>query len=134
MLDTAARHAHHQAEVAARMGVTQGRISAIEHARAGATELRTLAAYVEALGANEPRLSAVSTATTQEEGTPWRRPHPRGPRSVTQAAHRAAGLATDDIVEAMMHVEVAWMRALAQGGALVGEVLARWAARKASDD
>ena len=31
-------------------------------------------------------------------------------------------LATDDIVEAMMRVEVAWMRALA-----------RWAARKASD-
>ncbi len=39
-----------QAEVAARMGVTQGRVSAIEHAKAGATELRTLAAYVEALG------------------------------------------------------------------------------------
>jgi DNA-binding XRE family transcriptional regulator len=39
-----------QAEVAARMGVTQGRVSAIEHANAGATELRTLAAYVEALG------------------------------------------------------------------------------------
>jgi hypothetical protein len=32
------------------MGVTQGRVSAIEHARPGATELRTLAAYVEALG------------------------------------------------------------------------------------
>ena len=53
-------------------------------------------------------------------------------------------LAADDIVEAMMRVEVAWMRALAQGGAamadqmdpvaaLVGEVLARRAARKASD-
>jgi len=39
-----------QADVAARMGVTQGRVSAIEHARPGATELRTLAAYVEALG------------------------------------------------------------------------------------
>ena len=51
MLDSAARHARiTQAEVAARMGVTQGRVSAIEHARAGATELRTLAAYVEALG------------------------------------------------------------------------------------
>jgi hypothetical protein len=46
---------------------------------------------------------------------------------------RAADLTADDIVEAMMHVEVAWMRAPAQGGALVGEVLARWAARKASD-
>jgi DNA-binding XRE family transcriptional regulator len=39
-----------QADVATRMGVTQGRVSAIEHARPGATELRTLAAYVEALG------------------------------------------------------------------------------------
>jgi hypothetical protein len=32
------------------MGATQGRVSAIEHAKPGATELRTLAAYVEALG------------------------------------------------------------------------------------
>ncbi len=39
-----------QTEVATRMGVTQGRVSAIEHAKPGATELRTLAAYVEALG------------------------------------------------------------------------------------
>ncbi|HEY2552479.1 MAG TPA: XRE family transcriptional regulator [Streptosporangiaceae bacterium] len=39
-----------QATVAERMGVTQGRVSAIEHAKPGATELRTLAAYVEALG------------------------------------------------------------------------------------
>ncbi len=39
-----------QAEVAQRMGVTQGRVSAIEHAKTGATELRTLASYVEALG------------------------------------------------------------------------------------
>jgi len=39
-----------QAEVAERMGVTQGRVSAIEHAKSGATELRTLASYVEALG------------------------------------------------------------------------------------
>jgi transcriptional regulator with XRE-family HTH domain len=39
-----------QAEVAARMGVTQGRVSAIELAKPGATELRTLASYVEALG------------------------------------------------------------------------------------
>jgi DNA-binding XRE family transcriptional regulator len=39
-----------QAEVAQRMDVTQGRVSAIEHAKPGATELRTLAAYVEALG------------------------------------------------------------------------------------
>ena len=30
-----------QAEVAQRMGVTQGRFSAIEHAKPGATELRT---------------------------------------------------------------------------------------------
>ena len=39
-----------QVEVAARMGVTQGRVSAIENAKPGATELRTIAAYVEALG------------------------------------------------------------------------------------
>lgn len=39
-----------QADLAQRMGVTQGRVSAIEHAKGGATELRTLAAYVEALG------------------------------------------------------------------------------------
>lgn len=39
-----------QAEVAERMGVTQGRVSAIERAKSGATELRTLAAYVVALG------------------------------------------------------------------------------------
>ena len=39
-----------QTQVAARMGITQGRVSAIEHAKPGTTELRTLAAYVEALG------------------------------------------------------------------------------------
>jgi transcriptional regulator with XRE-family HTH domain len=39
-----------QAQVAARMGITQGRVSAIEQAKPGTTELRTLAAYVEALG------------------------------------------------------------------------------------
>lgn len=39
-----------QTQVATRMGITQGRVSAIEHAKPGATELRTLAAYVEALG------------------------------------------------------------------------------------
>ena len=39
-----------QADVATRMGVTQSLVSAIEHAKPGATELRTLAAYVEALG------------------------------------------------------------------------------------
>jgi hypothetical protein len=39
-----------QAQVAVRMAVTQGRVTAIENARPGATELRTIAAYVEALG------------------------------------------------------------------------------------
>ena len=39
-----------QVELAGRMGVSQGRVSAIEHAKPGATELGTLAAYVEALG------------------------------------------------------------------------------------
>jgi hypothetical protein len=39
-----------QAEVAQRMGVRQERVSAIERAQEGAMEVRTLAAYVEALG------------------------------------------------------------------------------------
>jgi len=39
-----------QAQVAARMGVRQERVSAIERAEPGATEVRTLAGYVEALG------------------------------------------------------------------------------------
>jgi transcriptional regulator with XRE-family HTH domain len=39
-----------QAQVAARMNVRQERISAIERAAPGATEIRTLAAYVRALG------------------------------------------------------------------------------------
>ena len=39
-----------QAQVASRMGVRQERVSAIERAEPGATQVRTLAAYVEALG------------------------------------------------------------------------------------
>lgn len=39
-----------QAQVAARMDVRQERVSAIERAEPGATEVRTLAAYVRALG------------------------------------------------------------------------------------
>jgi phage shock protein A/DNA-binding XRE family transcriptional regulator len=39
-----------QAQVAERMGVRQERVSAIERAEPGATEVRTLASYVEALG------------------------------------------------------------------------------------
>ena len=39
-----------QAQVARRMGVRQERVSAIERAEPGATEIRTLASYVEALG------------------------------------------------------------------------------------
>ena len=39
-----------QVEVAERMGISQGRVSAIEHAKDGAIELRTSAVYVEALG------------------------------------------------------------------------------------
>ena len=39
-----------QAQVARRMGVRQERVSAIERAGPGATEVRTLASYVEALG------------------------------------------------------------------------------------
>lgn len=39
-----------QAEVAERMHVRQERVSAIERAKVTASELRTLAAYIEALG------------------------------------------------------------------------------------
>lgn len=39
-----------QAQVARRMGVRQERVSAIERAEPGATEVRTLASYVDALG------------------------------------------------------------------------------------
>ena len=39
-----------QAQVAQRMGVRQERVSAIERADPGSTEVRTLASYVEALG------------------------------------------------------------------------------------
>lgn len=39
-----------QAEVAARMNVRQERVSAIERAKVDASELRTLAAYIRALG------------------------------------------------------------------------------------
>ncbi len=39
-----------QAQVAQRMGVRQERVSAIERDEPGATEVRTLAGYVEALG------------------------------------------------------------------------------------
>jgi hypothetical protein len=39
-----------QAQVAARMNVRQERVSAIERAEPGAAEVRTLAAYVGALG------------------------------------------------------------------------------------
>ena len=39
-----------QTQVARRMNVRQERVSAIERAEPGATEVRTLAAYVAALG------------------------------------------------------------------------------------
>src|SRR5450755_2185880 len=46
----AEQRAFRLAEMRPRLGITQGRVSAIEHAKPGTTELRTLAAYVEALG------------------------------------------------------------------------------------
>ena len=46
----AEQRAYRIAEMRRRLGITQGRVSAIEHAKPGTTELRTLAAYVEALG------------------------------------------------------------------------------------
>ncbi|MBB6171324.1 DNA-binding XRE family transcriptional regulator [Nocardiopsis mwathae] len=39
-----------QSEVAERMNVRQERVSAIERAQVGATEFRTISAYIEALG------------------------------------------------------------------------------------
>lgn len=39
-----------QVTVAERMGVTQARVSAIEHGQLGRSEVDTLAAYVDALG------------------------------------------------------------------------------------
>ena len=46
----AEQRAFRLAEMRRRLGITQGRVSAIEHAKPGSAELRTLAAYVEALG------------------------------------------------------------------------------------
>ena len=46
----AEQRAFRLAEMRRRLGITQGRVSAIEHAKPGTTELRTLATYVEALG------------------------------------------------------------------------------------
>jgi len=40
---------------------------------------------------------------------------------LTPGAHRAAGLAADDVAGAMMRVEGAWMRALAEGGAATAD-------------
>jgi DNA-binding XRE family transcriptional regulator len=57
-----------QAQVSARMGVSQDRISAIEHAGPGATELRTLASYVEALGG---RLAATADFNGDQVPLHW---------------------------------------------------------------
>jgi len=46
----AEQRAFRLAEMRRRLGITQAQVSAIEHAKPGTTELRTLAAYVEALG------------------------------------------------------------------------------------
>lgn len=45
-----ADHGETQTAVAQRMGVSQARVSAIEHGEVGRSEVDTLAAYVEALG------------------------------------------------------------------------------------
>lgn len=81
-----------QAQVAARMGITQGRVSAIEHAKPGTTELRTLAAYVEALGG---RLEIIADFGDQrlaftEPGTEAARPdqHPWPTRNSAVEANR----------------------------------------------
>ena len=70
-----------QAQVAARMGITQGRVSAIEHAKPGTTELRTLAAYVEALGG---RLEIIAGPATSS--SPSSNPAPKQP-DLTSIGH-----------------------------------------------
>ena len=89
-----------QTQVAARMGITQGRVSAIEHAKPGTTELRTLAAYVEALGGRleiiadfgDQRLAFTDLAPKQPKprGTscPAGRGHGRGPDSSRSCSRR----------------------------------------------
>ena len=80
-----------QAQVATRMGITQGRVSAIEHAKPGTTELRTLAAYVEALGG---RLEIIADFGDQrlaftEPGTEAALPDPASSRCARFSAIRA---------------------------------------------
>jgi hypothetical protein len=61
-------------------GDPTGRISAIEHAKPGTAELRTLAAYVEALGG---RLEII--ADYGDSGSPSPNPAPRQPDPREQA-------------------------------------------------
>jgi transcriptional regulator with XRE-family HTH domain len=74
-----------QAQVAARMGITQGRVSAIEHAQPATTELRTLAAYIEALGG---RLG--SSAASATSGSPSSNPAPSSLTQVRQGSRLGA--------------------------------------------
>jgi hypothetical protein len=55
------------------MGVTQGRVSGIENAKPGATELRTIAANVEALGG---RLEIIADFGDHAWPSPSRAPKP----------------------------------------------------------
>ena len=67
-----------QAQVARRMGVRQERVSAIERAEPGATEVRTLASYVEALGGpgeSSPTSAAIASCSADQP----RRPPPGSP-------------------------------------------------------
>jgi hypothetical protein len=59
------------------MGVTQGRVSGIENAKPGATELRTIAANVEALGG---RLEIIADFGDHAWPSPSRAPKPPEPR------------------------------------------------------
>lgn len=70
----AEQRAFRLAEMRRRLGITQGRVSAIEHAKPGATELRTLAAYVEASTA-----AWRSSPTSATSGSPSPNPAPKQP-------------------------------------------------------
>ena len=51
-----------QTAIAGRMGVSQARVSAIEHGEIGRSEVDTLAAYVEALGGRLHLVAEFATA------------------------------------------------------------------------
>jgi transcriptional regulator with XRE-family HTH domain len=55
-----------QVAVAQRMGVTQARVSAIEHGEVGRSEVDTLASYIEALGGKLKLVAAIRSWSLPE--------------------------------------------------------------------